>query len=113
MSLPVVSRGDIYWIQFAAGIGGEIAKTRPAIVGSNDVANRVMNRIQVVPLTSRVVSLYPGEADVHVNGVLNKALASQLSTVAKERIRSFVGTLSDDDLRREERAIRQQLALGS
>ena len=86
-------------------------KTRPAIVVSNDIANRELNRLQVVPLTSRVDRLYPSEAYVTLKGEQRKAMADQLSTVAKERLRAMLGRLEQDDMSAVERAMRVQLDL--
>lgn len=61
-------RGEAWWVAFDPSLGGEIKKTRPAIVVSNDAANRALNRVQVVPVTSNVRRLYPAEAYVTVGG---------------------------------------------
>ncbi len=38
-------RGEVWWVSFDPSVGGEIQKTRPAIVISNDSANAALNRV--------------------------------------------------------------------
>ena len=106
-----MNRGEVWWVRFDPSVGGEIQKTRPAIILSSDRSNRNLNRVQVVPLTSKVERLYPSEAFVTLEGKKAKALADQLTTVSKLRVVNMIGKLSDSDLLAVESAVKRQLAL--
>ncbi|MDX2142343.1 MAG: type II toxin-antitoxin system PemK/MazF family toxin [Rhodospirillaceae bacterium] len=104
-------RGEVWWIEFPQARGGEIQKTRPAIIVSNDSFNRTMNRVQVVPVTSNTKKLYPGEALVTIGDRTSKALVNQIATVTKERVQNRIGAVSTEELAAVEKAIVYQLAL--
>jgi mRNA interferase MazF len=106
-----MSRGDVYWVDFGPSLGGEITKTRPAIVLTTDRAARHLNRLQVVPLTSNTDRVFAGETLVSINGRMSKALATQLTTVSKQRIREQAGSLSAGDLALVESAVKTLLEL--
>jgi len=104
-------RGEVWWVNFDPSVGGEIRKQRPAIILSNDAANKYLHRVQVVPLTSNVGRLYPSEALVTLQGQPSKAMADQLTTVSKRRLISRIGRVSARDMQQVEPAVRVQLGL--
>ena len=106
-----MKRGEAWWVRFGPSIGGEIRKRRPAVVVTNDVAISHLNRVQVVPLTTQVSRVYPGEALVVINDRPHKAMADQLTTVSKARIGAFFGKLSDGDIENLDAAVRLHLGL--
>lgn len=111
-TLPM-RRGEVWWVNFEPTVRGEVRKQRPAVIVSNDAANKHLNRLQVLPLTTNVDRVYPSEALVTVRGKRHKAMADQLTTVSKARLDNRVGRLSEGDLKAVEQAIRVQLGLGT
>ena len=106
--LPM-KRSEIWWVNFDPSIGGEIRNKRPAVIVSNDASNKFLNRVQVVPLTSKTDRVYPSEALVLFEGKKSKAMADQLATVSKTRLFKRAGILTLEDMRKVEEAVKVQL----
>ena len=104
-------RGEVWWVDFDPAIGGEIRKTRPAVIISNDVANAALNRLQVIPLSSNAGRLYPSEEVVMIDGKPSKAMADQITTAAKERLKGRLGLLSRNDMLAIEKVLKIQLGI--
>ena len=101
----------MFWVALDPTLGTEIKKTRPAVVVSNDSCNSYGARVVVLPLTSNVDSLFPGEARVMLQGKPARVLGDQIRSIDKARLRSRLGRLTDDELAEVDEALRITLAL--
>ena len=106
-----MKRGEVWWVEFDPAIGSEIRKRRPAVLVSNDSANRNLSRVVVVPLTNNIDRLYPGEALVSVGGQTSKAMVDQIMAADKARLKSRLGEIKSNDMKQLEDAIRLHLSL--
>ena len=61
--------------------------------------------VVVLPITSNVTSLYPGEALIHVRGRPARVLGDQIRSIDKARLRARIGSLNQTDLREAEAAV--------
>jgi mRNA interferase MazF len=113
-------RGEIVSVTFDPARGSEAAKTRPAVVVSNDAANATATRlgrgvITVVPVTSNITRIYPFQVflPAHETGLQldSKAQAEQIRSVAVERIGGPLGQLSPTLITELDRALRVHLSL--
>ena len=105
-------KGEVRWVDFDPSVGGEIQKMRPAVIVSNDVANDRLNRVRVVPVTTNVERVFPGETIVEYGQGARKAMANQIMTAAKERFGRRIAVLDRGQLLKVENAILVQLGLG-
>jgi mRNA interferase MazF len=107
----MMKRGEVWWVAFDPAVGSEIQKTRPAIIVSNDSANRNLKRVVVVPLTTNTSRVFPGEARVSVAGEFCKAMSDQLIAADKLRLKERLAILSKSDMLEVEQAICVHLGL--
>ena len=75
------------------------------------MGNQYSKRVQVVPTSSNTTRIFLVEALVSVDGTKSKAMADQLTTVDKQRLKNRIGQLTADEMAMLEKAIRIQLTL--
>lgn len=113
-------RGDVYWVDLEPARGRESSRTRPAVIVSNDAANRAAERrgdglVTVVPVTSNANRAFPFQvrltaADCGLESD-SKARAEQVRTVAMERLCGRIGSVPSAALRQIDDALRLHLGL--
>ena len=106
-----MKRGEVWWVDFDPAMGSEVRKTRPAVIVSNDASNGAMSRVQVIPVTSNTSKLYVFESRIQVKGAQGKAMADQIMTADKQRLKKRIGKVSPSEMLGIERAIRIQLGI--
>lgn len=106
-----IKRGDVFWVSLDPSNGGEIKKKRPAIVVSTDKANPYLNRVVVIPLSSKTSRIYPSEAKILFQGKENKAMADQIRTISKRLLISRIASLPLEEMKKIENKIKLFLEL--
>jgi mRNA interferase MazF len=113
-------RGEIYLVDLDPTVGAEAQKTRPAILVSNDAANRAAERngrgvLTVVPVTSNTARVHPFQVLIAAGeGGLDKeskAQAEQMRSVDVHRLTRRLGALTTATMRHVDNAMRLHLAL--
>lgn len=113
-------RGNVVWVDLDPAVGSEASKRRPAVVVSNDGANRSAEGLErgvvtVVPVTSQTSRVYPFQVLLPAGSCglpkVSKAQAEQIRSVAVQRVGRVAGRLSGSLLEDLDNAIRVHLAL--
>jgi mRNA interferase MazF len=107
-------RGSVYRVGFDPVIGHEIAKTRPAVVVSNDHMNELASTVLVMPITSGQYVYYHWIAINPPEGGVTKPssiVTEQIRALDKRRIGKRLGELSAETIAQIEGAIRDHFGL--
>jgi mRNA interferase MazF len=110
-SIPPVYRGEIWWVSFDPTQGGEIRKTRPAVVVTADALNRARHTVVVVPLSTGPQPHPPLVVATPSAGARSVAVCDQLRAIDKRRLTRSGGRLALTDLQAVEDGLRRILEL--
>lgn len=99
-------RGEVYWVSFDPSQGTEVQKTRPAVVISNDMFNKNLNRVIVAPITSNIQNIFDFDCTVMVQGKKGKVMLDQLRAIDKSRLVSKIETIDSQTLEHLEEALK-------
>lgn len=102
-------RGEIWWVRLDPTLGSEISKTRPCVILSGNIYNRLRRTVVVVPLSTSPQASAPLLVPVRCEGRDVVAVTDQIRAVAKQRLDRCLGMLSVEDLRAVEEGVREIL----
>lgn len=115
-----MQRGDVFLVDLEPVRGAESSKIRPAILVSNNAANRTAYRngrgvVTIVPVTSNTSRVYPFQILIASGeGGLtsaSKAQAEQVRSVDYERLQRRLGALAEATMHHLDEALRTHLGL--
>ncbi|MFC3861143.1 type II toxin-antitoxin system PemK/MazF family toxin [Deinococcus antarcticus] len=108
-------RGDIYQVNFEPSVQGEPARTRPAVVITNDLANETLPHLVVAPITSNVSREYPFDVMLPAGSCgLTESSRVQLNYVRglnRTRFGDYLGSLTLGQLVELDRKLKVHLGL--
>jgi mRNA interferase MazF len=87
-----VKRTEVWLVELNPTVGSEVKKTRPCMIVSPDEANKYLNTITIVPLTSTLKS-YPTRVNCSFDGKEGQAAVDQVRAIDKLRLKKKLGML--------------------
>jgi mRNA interferase MazF len=108
----IPERGEIWWVALDPTLGSEIRKTRPCVVVSVKVLNERRRTVIVVPLSSSPKASPPILIPITCDGRPAVAVSDQIRAVAKERLLSPLGVVTEEELAMLADGLRQIMQFG-
>jgi mRNA interferase MazF len=91
-------RGEVWWVALDPTEGSEIRKTRPCLILTSDVLNRLRATVVVVPYSTAAGAHPPITVPVTCQGKPAVAVVDQVRAIAKHRLKEKIETAVVDDV---------------
>ncbi|HEY9595591.1 MAG TPA: type II toxin-antitoxin system PemK/MazF family toxin [Spirochaetia bacterium] len=92
----MLERYGVYWVNLDPVVGSEIAKTRPAVIISDDAMNRLLRKVVVCPVTSRLHPRWPSRVQARIGGQESEIAVDQIRTIDKVCVGAEIDRLDDE-----------------
>ena len=112
-----IKRGELYFVDWNPARGSEQAGVRPSLIIQNDVANAVAGYpVTIVCAVSSQLKGYPSMVRVlpsEANGLtqVSEVNAAQIITIQKDRLLTYIGFLSDAEMRQVQEKLGYMLGI--
>lgn len=111
-----VKRGDIFYADLSPVVGSEQGGIRPVIVIQNDIGNKYSPTVIVAAITSQInkaklpthVEISSEEYGLNRDSVV---LLEQVRTLDKKRLKEKIGHMTDEDMKKVNKAMMISLSL--
>jgi mRNA interferase MazF len=104
-------RGELWWARLDPAEGSEIRNSRPCLVLTADVLNRLRRTVVVVPYSSSGGAHPPATVAVTCQERANVAVVDQVRAIARERLTERIGPAPAEDLAAVLRALAEILEM--
>lgn len=113
MNYKEPKRGDIFYVAYSKNFNDAFSSDttgRPAVIVSDDHLNRSSDYVEVVYLTTKTKKTMPTHSDVYCKSQ-STALCETIHTVSKDKLGTYVRTVSDDEMGQIEHALMCSLGI--
>lgn len=93
-----IHRGEVWWVGLDPSQGSEMRKTRPCVVLTNNVLNRLRKTVVVAPLSTAAHPHPPIAVPVKCQKKTAVAIIDQVRAVGKHRLKSKIENMAPKDL---------------
>jgi mRNA interferase MazF len=108
-------RGDLYYADLNPVVGSEQGGLRPVLIIHNDVGNKPSPTVIIAAITSKSMkAILPTHCPLSENTGLDRdsiVLLEQIRTIDKRRLKDYVGSLGQEDMRGVDRALAVSVGL--
>ena len=106
----IIKRGELYYADLSPVLGSEQGGIRPVLVLQNDIGNKYSPTVIVAAITSK---LFKAKLPTHINldskeyGLSKDSviLLEQVRTIDKQRLKEFIGKLTDSKMQEVNNAL--------
>lgn len=94
-----IERGDIFYVESDyQTVGSEQRAGRPAIIVSNDTANKNSPVVEIVYLTTQDKNDQPTHVEIRSSTKPSTALCEQIDSVSKTRLGDYMATCTQNEM---------------
>jgi mRNA interferase MazF len=91
----MVKRFEVWQTRLSQTTGSEIAKSRPCLVVSPNEANKYLNTVTIIPLTSTLRN-YPTRVNCRFEDKSGQLAIDQIRSIDKTRLEKKLGIMEDE-----------------